>query len=421
MEAIRVEHVWKRYRRRHLLHNYTTLKSVLLRRSQRSAWDAARFTQVFSDLCLSIRQGSMTGVIGENGSGKTTLLKLLCGILRPDAGNIHVRGRVSALIELGAGFHPDFSGRENVFMNGIVLGLSKQDVRDRFDSIVSFAELGDRIEEPVRTYSSGMFMRLGFAVAVHVDPDILLIDEVLAVGDEAFGHKCQAKIEELKGQGKTIVLVSHDLQAVERWCTEAVWIDRGVVMQVGEPAMVIDAYRQEVSRREKERLLGEHRAALLAEPAGHVESPATSTEPALDRWGTREVEIAAVRLLGAGGVESYLFEPGQPMTVELEYQVHTPVEQPVFGIGIFRGDGVQCYGSNTHIERLEVARLAQDGNVRCEIERLDLVEGSYYLDVAVHAEDGRAYDYQKRVCPFAVRSPIKDIGVYRPPHRWVIN
>lgn len=422
MEAIRVEHVWKRYRRRHLLHNCTTLKSAFLRRTPGVNPEDARYTQVFSDLSLSIRQGTMTGIIGENGSGKTTLLKLLCGILRPDVGTIHVRGRVSALIELGAGFHPDFSGRENVFMNAIMLGLSKREIRERFDSIVSFAELGDRIDDPVRTYSSGMFMRLGFAVAVHVDPDVLLIDEVLAVGDEAFGHKCQAKIEQLKGQRKTIVLVSHDLQAVGRWCTEAMWINDGAVTDVGEPAKVIDAYRQEVSRREGERLLAEQRAEPVAVAPEREEEPLSPLEDlGADRWGTREVEIVSVRLLGSRGEERYLFEAGDAVTVELEYQVHRPVERPVFGIGIFRGDGVQCYGSNTHIERMEVAPAARDGTVRCQIDRLDLVEGSYHLDVAVHAEDGRAYDYQRRVCPFAVRSSIKDVGVYRPPHRWVIN
>ncbi len=418
MDAIRLEYVWKRYRRRHLLRDYSTLKSLLLRRGAAAKPARERYTQVFSDLCLSIREGSMTGIIGENGSGKTTLLKLLCGILRSDAGTVNVRGRVSALIELGAGFHPDFTGRENVFMNGIMLGLTKLEIRERFPSIVSFAELDERIDEPVRTYSSGMFMRLGFAVAVHVDPSILLIDEVLSVGDEAFGHKCQAKIEELKRQGKTIVLVSHDLQAVERWCTEVVWIDRGSVMEVGEPAKVVDAYRQEVSRRESERLLQEHRGQAGAD--GGDLSARSAQEEAL-RWGSREVEIASVRLLCGAGEERYLYAVGEAMTIEMAYRVKTPVEHPVFGIGIFKADGVQCYGSNTHVEGLDGMQLGGDGTVRCEIDRLDLVEGSYYVDVAVHALNGRAYDYQRKACPFEVRSPLKDVGVYRPPHRWVIG
>jgi len=271
----------------------------------------------------------------------------------------------------------------------------------------------------VRTYSSGMFMRLGFAVAVHVDPDVLLIDEVLSVGDEAFGHKCQAKIEELKRHEKTIVLVSHDLQAIQRWCTEVVWVDGGVVMEMGEPARVIDAYRQEVNRRERERLLRERREAVGAEAAGRPEGAAASHEPGALRWGTREVEIVSARLLDGCGEEKYLYEVGERMTVEMSYQVHRPLVRPVFGIGIFRADGVECYGSNTHIERLEGARVNYEGKVRCEIERLDLIEGSYYFDVAVHAEDGRAYDYQRQVCPFEVRSGIKDVGIFRPPHRWV--
>jgi ABC-type polysaccharide/polyol phosphate transport system ATPase subunit len=359
------------------------------------------------EVTLEIPRGRMVGLIGSNGSGKSTLLKLIGGILKPTTGTVAVAGRVSALIELGAGFHPEFTGRENIHVNGVLLGLSRAEIRERFAEIVAFAGLEPYIDNPVKTYSSGMYMRLGFAIAVAVDPDILLIDEVLAVGDEAFQHKCVGKIQEFKASGKTIVLVTHDLGSVERLCDVAVWLDGGRVMAQGPTREIVDRYLGHVAREEARALGVEHDQAEAALAAGTAQ-----------RWGSREIEITRVRLSDRTGAERYLYEAGEPCTVHLAYRTARPVEDPVFGIGIFRRDGVCCYGTNTAIEGLALGKLAGDGEVAVEVERLQLVEGEYLLDVAVHARDGHPYDYHSRLYAFAVRSRIKDTGVARLAHRW---
>lgn len=244
MLAIEVDGVSKRFRRK-TIEPATTLKTAVvdLLRGRRRESRASAF-QALRDITFTIQRGETFGIIGRNGSGKSTLLKLLAGIYRPDTGRIRVRGRVAGLLELGAGFHPEFSGRENIFINGIVLGLSKREVRRRFDNIVGFAELEAFIDEPVRTYSSGMYMRLGFAVAIHTDPDVLLMDEILSVGDEAFQRKCTEKLAELKRKDTTLVFVSHGLETVARWCDVVAWLDEGTIRQQGDPQKVIDLYRQ---------------------------------------------------------------------------------------------------------------------------------------------------------------------------------
>ncbi len=227
MNAIEVTNASKVYRRYSRRRQFSTLKSALLSRSLiRNLRPDETFAAV-SDMTFTVPRGRTLGVIGRNGSGKSTLLKLVAGITKPTNGSVSVNGRVSALIELGAGFHPEISGRENVFINGIMLGLTKREVARRFDEIVDFAEMKDFIDAPVKTYSSGMYMRLGFAVAIHVDPDVLLVDEVLAVGDEGFTHKCLDKFAEFKRRGKTILLVTHSLGLVERFCDDALWMDAG--------------------------------------------------------------------------------------------------------------------------------------------------------------------------------------------------
>jgi ABC-type polysaccharide/polyol phosphate transport system ATPase subunit len=359
------------------------------------------------DVSLTVARGRMVGIIGSNGSGKSTLLKLMGGILKPTSGSITVAGRVSALIELGAGFHPEFTGRENVYVNGILLGLSRAEIRERFEDIVTFAGLHAFIDNPVKTYSSGMYMRLGFAIAVTVDPDILLIDEVLAVGDEAFQHKCVGKIQEFKARGKTIVLVTHDLGSVERLCDEAVWLDGGRLMAQGRTRQVVDRYLGHVASEEAQALGAEHRQAEAEAAAGTAQ-----------RWGTREVEITAVRLTDRTGQERYLYDAGESCTLRLGWRAARPVEDPLFGIGVFRRDGVCCYGTNTAIDGLHLGKVAGEGEVALEIQRLDLVEGEYLLDVAVHARDGHPYDYHSRLYAFAVRSRIKDTGVARLAHEW---
>jgi ABC-type polysaccharide/polyol phosphate transport system ATPase subunit len=359
------------------------------------------------DVSLDLPRGRMVGLIGSNGSGKSTLLKVIGGILKPSAGTVEVAGRVSALIELGAGFHPEFTGRENVFINGVLLGLSRAEIRERFADIVAFAGLAPYIDNPVKTYSSGMYMRLGFAIAVTVDPDILLIDEVLAVGDEAFQHKCVGKIQEFKARGKTILLVTHDLGSVERLCDEAVWLDAGQLKAHGRTRETVDRYLEHVATQETQALGAEHRAAEAAVAAGTAQ-----------RWGSREIELTLVRLTDQAGHERYLFDVGEPCTIRLAYRSRRAVDDPVFGIGIFRKDGVCCYGTNTAIDGLTLGKIEGEGEVSVRLDRLDLVEGEYLLDVAAHARDGHPYDYHSRLYAFAVRSRIKDTGIARLAHQW---
>jgi len=243
--AIAVRDLSKRFRKIGSVRGHTTLKSLFLRRSKPRP--APVYTEALRDVTFEVPRGAAWGIIGPNGSGKSTLLKLITGIYRPDRGEIRVRGKVASLIELGAGFHPEFSGRENVLLNGIVLGMSKREIQNRFDDIVAFSELEDFIDEPVRTYSTGMYMRLAFSIAVHVDPDVLLMDEILSVGDESFVRKCQRKIQDFRNRRKTMLIVSHDLASVERICDRALLFEHGRVVEGGEPAEVIRLYRSRVN------------------------------------------------------------------------------------------------------------------------------------------------------------------------------
>src|SRR5512132_456337 len=254
MNAIDVTNASKVYRRYSRRHQFSTLKSALLSRSLiRDLRPDETFAAV-RDVTFTLPRGRTLGVIGRNGSGKSTLLKLVAGITKPSSGTVKVAGRISALIELGAGFHPEISGRENVFINGIMLGLTKREIAQRFDEIVEFAELREFIDAPVKTYSSGMYMRLGFAVAIHVDPDVLLVDEVLAVGDEGFTHKCLDKFAEFRRRNKTILLVTHSLGLVERFCDDAIWLEHGHLKAMGDPKRVVGAYITDVEVLEEQQL-----------------------------------------------------------------------------------------------------------------------------------------------------------------------
>ena len=333
-------------------------------------------------MSFTVPAGKTYGIIGRNGSGKSTALKLVAGITKPTTGTVKVNGRISALIELGAGFHPEISGRENVFINGIMLGLTKREVAKRFDEIVEFAELQDFIDAPVKTYSSGMYMRLGFAVAIHVDPDVLLVDEVLAVGDEGFTHKCLDKFGEFKRRGKTILLVTHSLGLVERFCDEALWLDSGAVRGEGDPKRVVGAYLTDVERSEEKELATEEvKAQEDVAPSGDM------TLAVEGRWGSREIEITGVTLKGEDGQPAHVFQSGERIAVQLGVRAHAPTSDFVFGIGLYSAEGVTCYGTNTDMEDFQPEEIRGDGEVTFTIDSLDLVEGTYKLDVAVHKRD----------------------------------
>jgi ABC-type polysaccharide/polyol phosphate transport system ATPase subunit len=414
--AISVRDVQKIYRRYGRRKHFATLKSALLSGNLLRDLRPDETFEALRGVTFDVEAGRTFGIIGRNGSGKSTMLKLIAGIGKPTAGTVIVDGRVSALIELGAGFHPEISGRENVYINGMMLGLSKKEIARRFDEIVSFAELEEFIDAPVKTYSSGMYVRLGFAVAINVDPDVLLVDEVLAVGDEAFTHKCLDKFADFKRRGKTILIVTHQLDLVQRFCDEALWLDAGIVKTQGDPKRVIDAYLMDVAAGENAAMAATTRVAPR-EPESHGGSAMASVVATTNRWGSREVEIARVELASPSGPTN-VFESGSPMEILMHVRAPQPTRDFVFGIGIFNAEGTCCYGTNTHIEGATPGELSGDAEVRVVIDRLDLTEGSYTLDVAVHRENGAPYDYHRQLYPFRVTSRVKDVGVYRPRHRW---
>jgi ABC-type polysaccharide/polyol phosphate transport system ATPase subunit len=434
--AIEATNVTKIYRRFAHRRQFATLKSALLRGTVLRDLRPDETFPAVRGVSFRVPKGSTYGIIGRNGSGKSTMLKMVAGITKPTEGTVTVDGRISALIELGAGFHPEISGRENVFINGIMLGLTKKEVTRRFDEIVEFAELRDFIDAPVKTYSSGMYMRLGFAVAINVDPDVLLIDEVLAVGDESFTHKCLDKFAEFRRRNKTILLVTHSLNLVEKFCDDVLWLDSGRIRGEGDPRRVVSAYITDVAKSEEQTLAASD-ARARARAAGQApglsdtdaagqtsrqsDAPADMFKSTEGRWGSREVEIVDVRLLDADLAPKQVFWSGDPAVLELVVRAHEPVEDVVFGVGVFNTDGICCYGTNTDIEELELAGFSGEQRVQLRIASLDMVEGTYKLDVAAHRVDGYPYDYHRLLYSFRVKSRTKDVGIYRPQHTWAFS
>ena len=411
----------KRFRRTTAGHQLRTLKSALLQGSLVSGLDPKDAITAVDDVSFDIRHGQSVGLIGSNGSGKSTLLKILAGILRPTSGRYQVDGRVAALIELGAGFHPEISGRENVYINGAVLGLSKAEVDERFDDIVTFSGLGDFIEEPVKNYSSGMYVRLGFSVAVHTDPDVLIVDEVLAVGDEAFAHRCVRRIEEFLARGKSLVMVSHSLGLVEEICDRVLWLEKGKLMEDGHPRRVIDAYRESVAEAES----AEHQEAMAAREDEAAEEDDDEKQETL-RWGSGLATIEKVRVLVASSdgteAERYHVRCGDAVILEIHVNASGELDDFVFGVGLFTPRGVEIWGTNTDLEGYKPERLAPGpSTVRLCFEDLRLAPGEYLLDVAVHAEDGTPYDYRRKLVELSVTAAERGVGLYFPRHGWQVD
>ncbi len=418
MVAIEVDRVTRIYQKYSARHRFKTFKSALVKGDLFKALRPDELVTALDGVSFKVEEGTTFGVIGENGSGKSTLLKIVCGIAKPTSGEVRVRGKVSALIELGAGFHPEISGRENVYINGIMLGLSKKEITRKFDEIVRFAQLEEFIDAPVKTYSSGMYMRLGFSIAINVNPDILLIDEVLAVGDASFVPKCLDRIDDFRRRKKTIMFVSHDLSTVEKICDRVCWLKEGRVQMIAEPKRAIDAYLQDIAEMQEEDF-EIRRKAVEKEQREREEKPEEKDDQRREaRWGKREIEILKVRLKDRRGREKHVFSPDEEMVIEMDVAAKSRIKDFVFGIGIFDSQGTRCYGTNTDLEEFRPLSIEGRGKVTCRIEKLRLINGTYYLDVAVHKKDGYPYDYHRSLYSFMVASLFRDVGIARPEHSW---
>lgn len=398
--VIAVSDIWKEFRI--YQERNQSLKEFLLRR-KRAAYESF---WALKGVSFDVRQGTTFGLIGENGSGKSTMLKILAKIVRPKRGGVKIDGKVSALLELGTGFHPELTGRENVYLNGSILGLSRKEIENRFDQIVEFSELEQFIDTPVKNYSSGMYVRLGFAVSTNVDPDVLLIDEILAVGDESFQRKSLDKLYELKSQKKTIILVSHALSSVADICDEALWLDKGEVKAYGKARKVVDTYLSEVNRQEEER-------SNLVEESGGTGK----------RWGSGEIMLNTVKLLDSEGNERKIFNTGEKMVVRLEYTAKTAVEKPVFGIAFHSRSGILCTGTNSRIHGAVPEKLEGGGSLEYVMDKLPLLGGDYLMTVAVHDYSGmHNFDFHEQKYSFRVTAmDNSDVGIFEAAGRWNMN
>lgn len=401
--VLRVSSVSKRFRL--FRESERTLKGKMVKMFKQHG--KAEDFWALQDVSFEVKRGESFGVIGRNGSGKSTLLKLLVGILRPTQGEIVRQGRISPLLELGAGFHPEFTGRENVFLNGAILGLSRTEIQNRYDQIVSFAGLKSFMDTPVKHYSAGMYVRLGFSVAIHVNPEILIIDEILAVGDEEFQGKCFERILTFQKEGATLVFVSHDLGSVANLCERGVWIDKGQVKEIGTAGDVVNHYLLSTLEHREDSIRGD--------------SQEVATTSFGDTWGTGEVAIRKVRFLDAQGVPKSLFAMGEPVTVEVWMEKTQPVQDLQVGLS-FQTMSSLVMGTNTGMRGIVLPPLPDQSIVRYSCPSLPFNSGEYYLSVALQdpKKPGHDYDYHERLYVLKVCNPTQhvNIGVVNTPDEW---
>ncbi|WP_026527601.1 ABC transporter ATP-binding protein [Butyrivibrio sp. VCD2006] len=397
--AIEVDNIKKSFRVYH--DKGFTLKELSLFKKRRGY----EIRNVIDGLSFKVKKGEAVALVGHNGCGKSTTLKMLTRIIYPDSGNITMRGRVSSLLELGAGFHADMTGRENIFINAAIFGLTHREIEERIDDIIAFSELEEFIDNPVRTYSSGMYMRLAFAVAINVDADILLIDEILVVGDAAFQVKCFNRLREIRGKGTTIVLVSHSTRQIEQLCDRCIWIHDGKVRADGKPCDVNPLYLDFIAKR------GSEYKDAKEDKTKYFE---------VKRYGSGEAQVSEVRLL-KNGEPALGFDAEDPCTIHVDYTVRECVADAVFGIKIYRNDGVLCYGTTTRAEHLNRIELSEDGSIEFIMPRLALISGEYTIDISIETGEEYPVDYWKSVAKFNVTSSIEDEGTTRMEHQWKLG
>jgi len=391
--VIVVERMGKRFR---LQRSGTrTVKSAVLDLVRRRGAGRNAFWAL-QEIDFSVGRGETLGIVGANGAGKSTLLSLLAGTKVPTTGRIETRGTISSLLELGAGFHPDLTGRENVFLAGAIMGLTRRQMRERFDAIVDFAGLQDFIDQPVKHYSSGMYVRLGFAVAVEVDPDILLIDEVLAVGDENFQKKCLKKIEAFRKAGKTMLIISHDLGTIQSISDRILFLDEGRVAGMGDPHEVIGAYRS-LSR--------------SRQTSGHERE-----------WGTGEARIEGVAFEDADGRPKDTFASGGRVRCRIRYRAPQRIEDPVFGFSLADANARLIFGSNTQIDGVRIAAIEGEGEIILELRDLPMAAGHYLLSFSLHSSDHRTnYHRLDHAFSITIVSESRFEGVCRIPVKWSVE
>lgn len=389
-------------------------------------WKRNKFElrKVLDNISFSIKKGEAVGLVGKNGCGKSTTLKLLTKIIYPSSGSIELKGRVSSLIELGAGFHPDMSGRENIYINASIFGLTKKEIDERIEDIIDFSELREYIDNPVRTYSSGMYMRLAFSVAINVNADVLLIDEILAVGDANFQAKCFNKLREIKKSGVTIVIVSHSLGQIELFCDKSIWIKEGHVEMIGEPKDVHLKYLDYMNELQQAKLDEENVNWIIEQnKTGDDEFDKYKFPPSMkgEHSGDARAVFVQKALLDSDGNEKYTFETGESFKMELSYKLRQKIEDVVFGFGIFRGDGLWVHGTNTRIDRFSNFDIDKDGGYNVTFNNVNLIPGKYWIDITIEYGDGIPVDYYRHAIEFNVVSHLTDVGVVRFDHEWELD
>jgi len=378
--------------------------------------------EILKGISFSIPKGQAVGFIGKNGCGKSTTLKLLSRILKPNTGSVSISGRVSSLIELGAGFHPDMSGRENIYINATIFGLKKEEIDSRVDEIIEFSELAEFIDNPVRTYSSGMYMRLAFSVAINVNADVLLIDEILAVGDVSFQKKCFQKLKDIKAEGVTIAIVSHSMEQLYNICDRLIWIENGVIREDGEPRLVGMHYLDSMEDERVERLANQSREDFKDENRHSILELTKNVHPDARRDGTQEVYFTKVTLENENGEECQCFNTGDLVVLKIQYKTNNEGIKVNFNMDFVNDSWQYCYGSCFAKPGDELPVLKSEGEVQFRIDKLMLLPGKYYLDIGINGEHGELYDNVRNIMQIKIRDYVSDeFGPCTFSHKWSIT
>ena len=387
-------------------------------------WSRNKYEErwVLNGLSFDVKKGEAVGLIGHNGCGKSTTLKMLTKIMYPDEGTIEMSGRVSSLLELGAGFHPDLSGRENIYINASIFGLTKSEIDKRVKDIIDFSELGEYIYNPVRTYSSGMYMRLAFSVAINVDAEILLIDEILAVGDANFQVKCFNKLMEIKNKGTTIVIVSHSLGQIEQICERSIWIHEGVVYAEGTPRSVHREYLSYMGeQRNKKVVLDEKTDQQDLEVTEEVCDDNEEDDSKYTHVGSGEIKIKDVYVTDKEGKRKTAYATAQDITINVEYKVKKPINKANFGVSIIRNDGLCCYGTSTKDDDMNFLSINKNGCIKLTLKDVALLAGRYGINIGIEDDMRNGIDYVDQACIFEIYTINEEVGAFFLEHKWELD